>query len=798
VLAEGFVPNLFLAAQRLRSRRRAADGFGIEPLEARQLLSVSLDANGWTVATPSPEARVIYISSSTGSDSNSGLSPSMPVKSLHHAESLLRNDSADEMLLECGDVWDESLGVWTVSGRNAADPIVVGSYGSGPRPILQTGAQDGVILGMTSSPEINYVDFIGLDFYANTRDPASPVFSTAAADTGSYGFYMVAKTTGLTIEDCQISDYATDISIEPYFGSVTNLTIRRSEILDAYSANGSHSEGLYANGVQGLVLQSNVFDHDGWNASVPGAEATIYNHDAYLSSDNTGVVVSDNIFADASSHGLQARSGGDIESNLFLNDPIGMSFGLVNGSPITPGGVSGTVNGNVFIGTATINGQVRGYGMEIGNTSPDAQTIVSNNIFSSNDGGDFPAIMLEYGQGVTNPSQAVGINNLNIEGNIVHNWTAGLSIEAGMKPGGTGATALNHLTISDNAFDSITGPEVFEQGAPLDPAEETLSDNNFSSATSKKFAGQLGAEALAEPYFDPARSAATFDASLGGPATAAGFVAGAAQRSSQDWQQNYTADVMVAYVRAGFQAANATPHDWQPPTPPLAFATVPAALATTTDNSTISLAVTYTDVGAVDLTSIGSGNVSLVGPHGVSLPATLVSVTGSGGGPVVATYSFTAPAGVWRTSDAGRYTLHLLGDQVRDTNGYYTPAEKLAAFKLHVAKAPAPPKVRHVAFDARGAQNLTVRFTSDVGPTIAAADLVLTDSAGNIVSPSLMSASYNASNNSATWSFPGLPGGVLPAGEYHARLLAATISDSAGRHLDGGVDFVWDKVIRLI
>ena len=132
----------------------------MEPLEPRQLLSVSLDANGWTVAAPSPGARVIYVSSSSGGDSNPGSSPAAPVKSLHHAESLLQNGSADEMLLECGNIWNESLGVWTVSGRSAVDPIVVGSYGSGARPLLETGAQDGVILGMTSSPQINYVDFI--------------------------------------------------------------------------------------------------------------------------------------------------------------------------------------------------------------------------------------------------------------------------------------------------------------------------------------------------------------------------------------------------------------------------------------------------------------------------------------------------------------------------------------------------------------------------------------------------------------------------------------------------------------
>jgi hypothetical protein len=765
-------------------------------------LSISLDTSGWTVVAPSPGARVIYVSNSAGIDSNSGLSASAPVKSLHRAESLLRNKSADEMLLKRGDVWNESLGVWTVSGRSAADPVVVGSYGTGPRPLLETGAQNGVTIGMTSSPAINYVNFLGLNFYANSRDPASPVFSAAAAGTGCYGFYIVARTTGLSIEDCQIGDYATNISVEPYFGSTSNLTIRRSTILNAYSANGSHSQGLYANGVRGLLLEGNVFDHNGWNASVPGAGATIFNHDAYLSSDNTGVVVRGNIFANASSHGLQARSGGDVENNVFLNDPIGMSYGLVNGSPITPGGVWGIVNGNVFIGTATISGQVRGYGLEIGNTSPNAQTIVSNNIFSSNSGGDFPAIMLEYGLGVTNPSQAVGINNLNIEGNIVYDWTAGLSVEAGMQPGGTGATALNHLAIRNNAFDHITGPDIFEQKAPLNASQESLSNNTFSSATSKVPAGRLGAQATTQPFIDAARSAATYNASLGGPASVAAFVSSAGQQSRQDWQASYTADAMAAYVQAGFQRVNGSAHNWAPPTPPLAVAILPASLTTTTDNSTVSLSVTYTDAGTVDLASIGSGDLSLIGPHGNSLPSTLVSVTGSGGGPVVATYSFAAPAGAWRTVNSGRYSLRLLGTQVRDSNGYYTAEENLAAFRLRVAKAPAPPQVRRVAFNGRGAQRLTIQFTSDVGATITAADLVLTDSAGNTVSPSLMSLSYNAAKKSATWSFPGVSGGALPAGTYRVRLLAAGISDAAGRHLDGnrngigGDDFVWGRVVR--
>src|SRR5690242_10776982 len=50
-----------------------------------------IDSNGWTVFTPSTDSRMIYVSSSTGNDANSGSSASAPVKTLAKGVSLLRN-----------------------------------------------------------------------------------------------------------------------------------------------------------------------------------------------------------------------------------------------------------------------------------------------------------------------------------------------------------------------------------------------------------------------------------------------------------------------------------------------------------------------------------------------------------------------------------------------------------------------------------------------------------------------------------------------------------------------------------
>src|SRR6266478_762988 len=101
-----------------------------------------LDPNGWTVFTPSSGTRTIYISNSSGNDSNSGLSQSTPVKTIAKGVSLLRDGYPDWLLLKKGDAWtNEVLGnPIAVSGRSAAEPMLISSYGSGARPLLKTDA----------------------------------------------------------------------------------------------------------------------------------------------------------------------------------------------------------------------------------------------------------------------------------------------------------------------------------------------------------------------------------------------------------------------------------------------------------------------------------------------------------------------------------------------------------------------------------------------------------------------------------------------------------------------------------
>lgn len=76
-----------------------------------------------------------YLSSSAGSDSNSGLSPDSPWKSLDRVARGSFNPG-DSILLRAGDAWTESA-VWTSKFSGTEElPVVVSSYGTGSRPSL--------------------------------------------------------------------------------------------------------------------------------------------------------------------------------------------------------------------------------------------------------------------------------------------------------------------------------------------------------------------------------------------------------------------------------------------------------------------------------------------------------------------------------------------------------------------------------------------------------------------------------------------------------------------------------------
>ena len=349
----------------------------LEPLEPRLLLSVTMTADGWTDVEPSADSRVIYVSSSGGSDSNGGLSESDPVASINKGISLIRPGMPDHLLLKRGDVWtNEGLGYWNrQGGRSADEPMLISYYGDpgDPRPLLQTGGESGMKadgVNDSGSPyhrRIDYIAIIGLHFFPHTYD------GTATDSWGMRpgGIRWMAGTQWVLVEDNMFEGYGGNVSFGDGYGQgVYNVTVRRNVIVDAWASDpdalDGRAQGIYTSDVHNLLIEENFFDHNGWKELYGNTGPDIYSHSMYIQYENYDVVVRGNISARASSHGLQLRPGGVAEGNMFVNDTIALFLGDGDGD-----GSDNLAIDNVVIHgsrkTLRPDGWARGWGLSMQN-----------------------------------------------------------------------------------------------------------------------------------------------------------------------------------------------------------------------------------------------------------------------------------------------------------------------------------------------------------------------------------------------------------------------------------------------
>jgi hypothetical protein len=144
--------------------------------------AIPRDANGWSIFTPAPSTKIIYVAApgSGGSDSNDGLTTSTPVTTLAHAKTLMRGQGfSDWVLLNKGDTWNEAFGNTTVAGPSAGWYSMFGSYGAATgRPKLNCGNSAGLFFASLNGAN---VVINGLDIYCDVNDPASATYTAPIA-----------------------------------------------------------------------------------------------------------------------------------------------------------------------------------------------------------------------------------------------------------------------------------------------------------------------------------------------------------------------------------------------------------------------------------------------------------------------------------------------------------------------------------------------------------------------------------------------------------------------------------------
>jgi hypothetical protein len=172
--------------------------------------------------------------------------------------------------------------------------------------------------------------------YKSNSDPASSDYTGASSQTA---LRFVGGGANLRIEDCRLRFVET--TIQSYgSGTYTNVEVRRNIVLDAWTANSFTTDakimGLYVSGVNGYLIEENFFDHNGWNETISNAGANQFNHNIYVQYDNkAGGIMRGNIFTRGAAPGLQARSGGEVDRNLFALNAVAVNMGG-NGEPADP------------------------------------------------------------------------------------------------------------------------------------------------------------------------------------------------------------------------------------------------------------------------------------------------------------------------------------------------------------------------------------------------------------------------------------------------------------------------------
>lgn len=530
--------------------------------------------DGWTVLTPHAETRVIYVSSSEGDDATGvvydladpgtadliGPDPFDPACEVRAfatpaaAYERLRTGQPDWMLLKRGDEWTiegHTFGenLWKKSGRGPGDGrVVLGAYGSldDARPFLRTDPTKSGIFTITNTwnPEtVKHVVFTGLHLEPNNRQ----------LDQNPTGIRWLAEGSDLLFEDLLVRGYK-----ECAFssGPKRELALRRCLFLDSW-ARDSHSQGIFVKNVDGLLVDECLFDHNGWHDTIAGAEPTTFNHNMYISTTTSGVVVRNCISVRASATGCQARTAGEITGNIFQANPFGLNFGWTMGVelPHDDGSVGACID-NIVIDTPDSGyGQ---WGINVGNMGERQIADIRNNLLIS--GGDQITGLRVDGE------NSFGVHGVELAGNVVFGYERPLQFR------GTPGVDMTDIVVMENSFHQVdANDKELVQFRDADPTTDMVFFGNrycsprrldrwFSTPSQRQMSieewaaqcPESGAVVDTSSFDDPLRDLGAYHGWLGGEPTLDGFISEARRQRRGNWRAAYTADAAGAWIRNGF------------------------------------------------------------------------------------------------------------------------------------------------------------------------------------------------------------------------------------------------------
>lgn len=505
-------------------------------------MAIDRNPEGWSVLQPSVDTRIIFVSSSEGNDHNSGLTPSKPVRTLERAEELVRNGYPDWVLMKRGDTWSEGFNGWALSGRGDNERILISAYGEGdqrPRVVLR---DESFLIGRMDA-DVSHVAIVGVAIEGNRAPGDSTI-----------GIRWLSNGQNLLIEDCKISGFKDNIVIQAVGDQYHDIELRRNIVIDSWSDQG-HSQGIFVKNCNGVLLEENLFDHNGWNESIPGAEPTTFNQNVYLQTDTYGVVFRGNLTSRAGAAGVQMRTGGQAINNVSYSNPLGMRFGYT-ALEWPAQSAQGSIIGNVVLGGQLSDPNLTGAGIGIWVERADNTLVKQNVVADFGNGGVPTAYSLNGFAGDVTYEQ-------NIAHNFVDSENRGHAIKSGAEVQGNvkfinnqwhmpGTSRVINLRYSDR-FQFVTNDMSGFSGDV---------DAFFIDGSSIDFQDWIGQGFVSGDSINSSGESSLYGRNLDdyaqhlGLDDAEAFLEKARNMSRANWDARYTGSEAARWMRAGYGLGN--------------------------------------------------------------------------------------------------------------------------------------------------------------------------------------------------------------------------------------------------
>ncbi|MFV0291824.1 MAG: right-handed parallel beta-helix repeat-containing protein [Paracoccus sp. (in: a-proteobacteria)] len=210
------------------------------------------------------------------------------------------------------------------NGESELHPMLVSAYGKGADPIINAAVE--IYQRDSYNVVVQNIDPTGFRFLQGGNLLLDTV---SLSGNGKSGGFTAQNMNGLTLRNSDITDIFRSAPVDG---------------ADIWNAHLNRTGGAYISETDGLLIENNYFDHNGWGEGYdPNLSAnspqppSMYSQNLYLQFDNKDVTVRDNILMRGSSFGVQVRSGGVIEDNAFIDNnaavnTLGGSYG--NAGPV--------------------------------------------------------------------------------------------------------------------------------------------------------------------------------------------------------------------------------------------------------------------------------------------------------------------------------------------------------------------------------------------------------------------------------------------------------------------------------